>query len=117
MTAAINLVAHAWGEANIGEGDRIVLTEMEHHSNIVPWYLLPSARAPYSTSSESTMKAGWTAKPDAAPGQGPKLFAFTHVSNVLGTINPVVEITAEAKAAGAVIVIDGAQSAPAWSST
>ena len=113
VTAAMNLVAHAWGDANVGAGDRIVLTEMEHHSNIVPWYLLAQ---------RTGAVLDWVGIDDqgrldreamsAALAREPKLLAFTHVSNVLGTVNDVASISAEAKAAGATVVIDGAQAAP-----
>ncbi len=113
VTGSLNLVAHAWGRANVGEGDRILLTEMEHHSNIVPWYLL--AR-------EVGAKLDWVPVDGdgrldmetlaAAMERGPKLVAVAHVSNVLGTINPVVEIARIAHEAGAIVVVDGAQAAP-----
>ncbi len=112
-TGAINLVAHAWGRANIGAGDRILLTEMEHHSNIVPWYQL--AR-------EVGAELEWVPIDDdggldmefldRALTREPKLVAVAHVSNVLGTINPVAEIARRAHAAGARVLIDGAQAAP-----
>jgi cysteine desulfurase / selenocysteine lyase len=113
VTGSLNLVAHAWGRANVGEGDRILLTEMEHHSNIVPWYLL--AR-------EVGAKLEWVPVDGdgrldmetlvAAMERGPKLVAVAHVSNVLGTINPLTEIARLAHEAGAIVVVDGAQAAP-----
>ena len=113
VTGALNLVAHAWGRANVGAGDRIVLTEMEHHSNVVPWYLL--AR-------DVGAELDWVPVDDegrldlevlaSALRRGPKLVAVAHVSNVLGTINPIAEITRMAHDAGAVVVVDGAQAAP-----
>ncbi len=113
VTGSLNLVAHAWGRANVGEGDRILLTEMEHHSNIVPWYLL--AR-------EVGAKLEWVPVDGdgrldmetlvAAMERGPKLVAVAHVSNVLGTINPLTEIARLAHEAGAIVVADGAQAAP-----
>jgi cysteine desulfurase / selenocysteine lyase len=113
VTGSLNLVAHAWGRANVGEGDRILLTEMEHHSNIVPWYLL--AR-------EVGAKLDWVPVDGdgrldmdtlaAAMERGPKLVAVAHVSNVLGTVNPVVEIARIAHESGAIVVVDGAQAAP-----
>ena len=112
-TEAINLVARAWGDANIGEGDRILLTEMEHHSNIVPWQQLAE---------RSGAEIDWVPVGDdglldmdelgSLLGRGPKLFAVTHVSNVLGTENRIAEIAAMAHDAGALILVDGAQSAP-----
>jgi cysteine desulfurase / selenocysteine lyase len=113
VTGSLNLVAHAWGRANVAEGDRILLTEMEHHSNIVPWYLL--AR-------EVGAKLDWVPVDGdgrldmealaVAMERRPKLVGVTHVSNVLGTVNPVAEIARIAHEAGAIVVVDGAQSAP-----
>jgi cysteine desulfurase / selenocysteine lyase len=112
-TEAINLVAHSWGRPNIGPGDRILVTEMEHHSNVVPWYMLARERgaeldwAPITGEGRLDM--------DALRGlleREPKLVAVAHVSNVLGTVNPVAEIAEMAHDAGAVVVIDGAQAAP-----
>ena len=112
-TEAINLVARAWGGANVGPGDRIVLTEMEHHSNIVPWQQLAEATG---------AEIDWVGIDDdgellrdeleAALARSPKLVAVTHVSNVLGTSNPIAEIAAMAHDAGALILVDGAQSMP-----
>jgi len=113
VTAAFNLVAQSWGAANLQAGDRILLTEMEHHANIVPWYLIAARTgaelefAPIDDEGRLD-RAALT----EALGRSPKVFAFTHVSNVLGTRNPVEELVAEAKAAGALTVIDGAQSVP-----
>jgi cysteine desulfurase/selenocysteine lyase len=112
-TESINLVAHGWGNAQVNAGDEIVLTEMEHHSNIVPWQML-AAR------SGATLRyAGVTADGHldmeslrSAIGRRTKLVAVTHVSNVLGTINPVSEIAEMAHRAGAALLVDGAQSAP-----
>lgn len=112
-TEAINLVAYAWGLANLKQGDRIVLSEMEHHSNIVPWQLvarLTGAKlyyVPFTPEGELDMEAM-----EEALRQEPKLVAITHVSNVLGTINPVEEITRKAHAVGAKVLIDGAQAVP-----
>ena len=112
-TEAINLVARAWGDANVGEGDRIVLTEMEHHSNIVPWQQL-AERTGAVIDWVGIDDAGElrTDELDAALGRGPKLLAVAHVSNVLGTLNPIAEIAAKAHEAGALILVDGAQAAP-----
>ncbi|MBK5109762.1 MAG: SufS family cysteine desulfurase [Thermoleophilia bacterium] len=112
-TAALNLAASSWGRANLGPGDRVLLTEMEHHSNIVPWYLIAEqtgAELDWVTVDDS----GRLDEESLAAGlaREPKIFALAHVSNVLGTINPVATIVARAKAAGAVTVIDGAQAAP-----
>ena len=112
-TEAINLVAYAWGLANLKSGDRIVLTEMEHHSNIVPWQLIARLTGaqlhyvPFTPEGEMDMEAL-----DNALRQEPKLVAIVHVSNVLGTVNPVEEITRKAHAVGAKVLIDGAQAVP-----
>jgi len=112
-TEAINLVARAWGDANVGAGDRIVLTEMEHHSNIVPWQQLAERTgavigwAPIDTDGRLDMAAF-----AELLKRGPKLVAVTHVSNVLGTENPIAEIARLAHDAGALLLVDGAQSAP-----
>src|SRR5918999_550506 len=95
-TEALNLVAYSWGRANVGPGDRVVLTQMEHHSNIVPWQLLGCDLDAL----------------DAALARGAKLLAVAHVSNVLGTVNPIAEIVRRAHEAGAVVAVDGAQAAP-----
>jgi cysteine desulfurase/selenocysteine lyase len=113
-TEAINLVAYSWGRANIGPGDEVLITEMEHHSNIVPWQILceaTGARLRYLTLTESAELS--LDELDAVLAEGRvKLVAFAHVSNVLGTINPVAEIARRARAAGAVTVVDGAQAVP-----
>jgi len=113
-TEAINLVAYAWGREHVGEGDEVLLTQMEHHSNIVPWQILCSergARLRYlQVSGEGLLSLD---ELDAILGEGRvKLVSVAHVSNVLGTINPVAEIAARARAAGAVSVIDGSQAMP-----
>jgi cysteine desulfurase/selenocysteine lyase len=112
-TEAINLVARAWGDANLGAGDRIVLTEMEHHSNIVPWQQLAERAGaevdwvPVGEDGLLDMEAY-----AALLERGPKLVAVTHVSNVLGSENPVAEIARLAHEAGALVLADGAQAAP-----
>jgi cysteine desulfurase/selenocysteine lyase len=112
-TEAINLVARAWGDANVGAGDRVLLTEMEHHSNIVPWQQLAKRVgaevdwAPIDGDGLLDMEAF-----AALLERGPKLVAVTHVSNVLGTENPLAEISRLAHAAGALVLADGAQAAP-----
>jgi len=112
-TEAINLVARAWGEANVGEGDRIVLTEMEHHSNIVPWQQLAERVGAeidwVPVTGEGLLDLEALA---ALLEREPKLVAVTHVSNVLGTENPLAEISRLAHAAGALVLADGAQAAP-----
>lgn len=112
-TEAINLVARAWGDANIGEGDEIVLTLMEHHSNIVPWQLLARRKGAVLRYVGITPE-GYLDLDEARRLIGPrtKLVSVVHMSNALGTINPVGEIAAMAKAVGAVTLVDGAQSAP-----
>ncbi len=112
-TEAINLVARAWGDANVGEGDRVVLTEMEHHSNIVPWQQLAKrigAEIDWVAVGEDGLLDMDTF--NAALERGPKLVAVTHVSNVLGTENPLAEISRLAHEAGALVLADGAQGAP-----
>jgi cysteine desulfurase/selenocysteine lyase len=112
-TEAINLVARAWGDANVGEGDRIVLTEMEHHSNIVPWQQLAErvgAEIDWAPiDDEGRLDLGAYA---GLLEREPKLVAVAHVSNVLGTENPVAELARMAHEAGAVVLCDGAQAAP-----
>ena len=113
LTEGVNLVASTWGRANVGAGDLIVLTIMEHHSNIVPWQILAAekgARIEYvdiDDRGELRMEHY-----HALLQQDPKIVAFAHVSNTLGTINPYREMTAAAKAAGATVLIDGAQGVP-----
>jgi len=112
-TESINLVAHTWARANLKAGDLVVLTEMEHHSNLVPWYILAAERG---------VRLDYV--PVTADGlldidsyrvllqQSPKLVSFAHMSNVLGTINPAADMITLAHEAGAVTVLDGAQSVP-----
>jgi cysteine desulfurase/selenocysteine lyase len=113
VTGSLNLVANAWGRTNVGEGDRILLTEMEHHSNIVPWYLLAEEVGawldwvPVDEDGRLDMAALATALE-----RSPKLVGVAHVSNVLGTVNPLAEIVRLAHDAGAIVVVDGAQAAP-----
>jgi cysteine desulfurase/selenocysteine lyase len=112
-TEALNLVARAWGDENVGAGDRIVLTEMEHHSNIVPWQQLAQrvgAEVDWVGVTDDGMLDMDTLA--AALARGPKVLAVTHVSNVLGTLNPLPEISRMAHDAGALVVADGAQAAP-----
>ena len=102
-TAAINLVAYSWGRQNVNRGDLVVPTEMEHHSNIVPWQILCQDReaelayVPVLDDGQLDLDAL-----DVLLERGPKLVGVVHVSNVLGTINPVAEITRRAHAAGAI---------------
>jgi cysteine desulfurase/selenocysteine lyase len=112
-TAAINLVAYSWGRQNVQRGDLVVLTEMEHHSNIVPWQLLcqdREAELAYVPMLEDGQLD--SSALDALLERGPKLVAVVHVSNVIGTINPVAEITSRAHEAGATVLIDGSQAVP-----
>jgi len=112
-TEAINLVAYSWGRKNIGQGDLIVLTILEHHSNIVPWQILAAetgAQIEYVDIDEK----GELRQDQFAEllKRSPKLVAFNLVSNALGTINPAREMVAAAKKAGATVLVDGAQSTP-----
>jgi cysteine desulfurase / selenocysteine lyase len=112
-TAAINLVAYTWGRQNVNSGDLVVLTEMEHHSNIVPWQLLCQDRdaelayVPVLDDGQLDLDAL-----DELLARGPKLVSVVHVSNVVGTINPVSEIVRRSHEAGAVVLIDGSQAIP-----
>jgi cysteine desulfurase/selenocysteine lyase len=112
-TEAINLVSYSWGRRNIGAGDTIVLTEMEHHANLVPWQLLVQEKdgdlefIPITDDGILRLDVF-----EVLLRLKPKLVAFTHVSNTLGTINPVRQMTEMAHAAGALVLIDGAQAVP-----
>jgi len=112
-TESINLVAYAWGVANVRKGDEIILTQMEHHSNLVPWQRLCELKGahlkfvpltPTHKFDVAAFKALLTEKT--------RLVAVTHMSNVLGTIAPIAEICRLAHDAGAIVVVDGAQSTP-----
>jgi len=112
-TEGINLVAQAWGTQHIKAGDKILLTEMEHHSNIVPWQLLSErlgARLLYLpvTGDEGLLDL---TRLDALLTREIKLFAFTHISNSLGTVNPVTELCERARKLGVTTLVDAAQSA------
>lgn len=112
-TEAINLVAASWGRANLKTGDLVILTEMEHHSNLVPWQMLAA---------ELDLRLEFiNVTPDGVLdldsyreylNDGPKLVAFTHMSNVLGTINPAETLISMAHQAGAITLVDAAQSVP-----
>ena len=112
-TESINLVAYTWARANLKPGDLIILTEMEHHSNLVPWHILAAERG---------VRLEFIPVTDdglldldiyrSLLSQGPKLVSFTHMSNVLGTITPAQEIIRMAHEVGAVTILDGAQSVP-----
>ena len=112
-TASINLVAYTWGRQHVRAGDLVVVTELEHHSNIVPWQILCNevgAELAYVRILDDGQLDLDTL--DALLAREPKLVCVAHVSNVLGTINPVAEITRRAHEAGAVVIIDGAQAVP-----
>ncbi|NPA91156.1 MAG: cysteine desulfurase [Chloroflexi bacterium] len=112
-TEAINLVAYTWGLANLRPGDEVLITEMEHHSNIVPWQLICQRTGatlrwvPITEDGHLNMEAL-----DSLLGEHTRIFAFTAMSNVLGTINPVAELVRRAHAVGALALVDGAQSVP-----
>jgi len=112
-TEAINLVAYSWGRRNIGRGDQIVLTEMEHHANLVPWQLLVQEVdgdlefIPITDDGRLRLEVF-----EVLLRLKPKLVAFTQVSNTLGTINPAREMIEMAHAAGALVLVDGAQAVP-----
>ncbi len=112
-TEAINLVAYSYGRANVGAGDLVLVTQMEHHSNLVPWQLLCSqveaelAYVPIDDDGLLDLEAL-----DALLARAPKLLAVAHVSNVLGTVNPLQEIVERAHAAQTVVLVDGAQAVP-----
>ena len=112
-TAAINLAVQSWAELELGEGDLVALTEMEHHSNIVPWYL--AARRAGATIEWISIDDDGRLDMDSfreVLARGPKGVGLTHVSNVLGTLNPVADLVSEARAAGAMTLVDGAQAVP-----
>ena len=112
-TEAMNLVANTYGAANVRSGDRIVVTRMEHHANFVPWQQLAKRVGAEFVIVGLTPSGEIDLDAMRAALQGPvRIVALPHVSNVLGTINPVAEIAAMAHAAGAVVVCDGAQAVP-----
>ncbi|HEX7040517.1 MAG TPA: SufS family cysteine desulfurase [Trueperaceae bacterium] len=112
-TEAINLVAASWGRANLGPGDEVVVTVAEHHANVVPWQIVAAERGaalrPVGLDQQGRVDMDALR---AAVGPRTKLVAVFHVSNVLGTANPVAEVAAVAHAAGALLLVDGAQAAP-----
>jgi cysteine desulfurase/selenocysteine lyase len=113
-TEAINLVAYAWGRANVGPGDAVLITQAEHHANLVPWQQLCRERGAelrylrIDARGELSLEA---LEAELARGDV-RIVAFAHVSNVLGTINPVAEIASLSRAAGALTLVDGAQAVP-----
>jgi cysteine desulfurase/selenocysteine lyase len=112
-TESINLVSNSWGRSNLAKGDLIILSDMEHHSNIVPWQMLAAQLdlqleyIPLTEEYRLDLEVY-----HALLEHGPKLVAITHMSNVLGTINPLAEMTKAAHEAGAIVMADGAQSVP-----
>ena len=114
VTEAINLVAQTWGATNVGEGDEVVITQMEHHANLVPWQQLclrTGATLRYlEVDGEGRLDLGQL--DELLAGGRVKLVAVAHVSNVLGTRNPVEEIVRRAHAARARVLVDGAQAVP-----
>jgi cysteine desulfurase/selenocysteine lyase len=112
-TESINLVAYSWGTTNVREGDEILITTMEHHSNLLPWQLLAQRTGAKLRFIEVTDEGLLQLNDlDRVLTERTKLVAITHVSNVLGTINPVQQLTAAAHGVGAKVLIDGAQSVP-----
>lgn len=112
-TESINLVAYTWARANLKSGDLVILTEMEHHSNLVPWQVLKAERGirlEFIPVTEDGLLDLDVYR--SLLDQSPKLVSFTHMSNVLGTINPAEEIIRLAHESGAVTLVDGAQSVP-----
>ncbi len=112
-TEAINLFANAWGRTALKPGDQILLSEMEHHSNLVPWQMLAKATGASLTFLRITDDGRLRLEElDQLLTSRTKLVAITHMSNVLGTINPVAEIASQAHRRGALVLVDGAQAAP-----
>jgi cysteine desulfurase/selenocysteine lyase len=112
-TEALNLVAYAWGLRNLKAGDEILLTEMEHHANLVPWHLVAGQTGAVVKAIPVTAEGRLDlAALDNLLGERTKVVSVAHMSNVLGTLNPVAQIAQAAKEKGALMVVDGAQSAP-----
>jgi cysteine desulfurase/selenocysteine lyase len=111
-TEAINLVAHSWGGTNLRPGDVILISQMEHHSNIVPWQLLAQRTGAVLRAIPIDGAGRLDLDTIDTLLQGVKLVAVTHVSNVLGTINPISFLAQKAHSVGALILVDGAQSVP-----
>jgi cysteine desulfurase/selenocysteine lyase len=112
-TESINLVAYSWARANLKAGDVVILTEMEHHSNLVPWHMLQAEKnieLDFIPVTENGLLDLDVYK--SLLDRSPKLVSFTHMSNVLGTINPAEEMIRMAHQVGAIVLIDGAQSVP-----
>lgn len=108
-TEGINLVAYSWGRANLKAGDTVLLTLMEHHSNLIPWQLLSQERG-INLEFIHVTDDGYLEDPEEVIRRvRPQLLSFTHISNVLGTVNPVKELVRAGHEAGAVVLVDGAQ--------
>lgn len=112
-TESINLVAYSWGRRNIGAGDEILLSEMEHHSNLIPWQILAEEKQATLRFIPVTDDGLFDlSRLDDLLTERTKLVSLVHMSNVLGTINPITEIARRAHAVGATVLVDGAQSVP-----
>jgi len=112
-TESVNLVSNAWGRKNVGQGDVILLTEMEHHSNLVPWQILAAEKGATLRFIPFDGRGKLDLSGLDALLEGPvKIVSLTHMSNVFGTINPVAEIARRAHARGALVMVDAAQSLP-----
>ena len=112
-TESLNLLAYAWGRANLNEGDEVLVTLMEHHSNIVPWHMICQERGAVLRFIPVTDDGFLDLSSiDTLITERTKIVSFTHVSNVLGTVNPVEELVTRAHAVGAIAIVDGAQGAP-----
>lgn len=111
-TMSMNLVARTWGDANVGKGDEILVTEMEHHSNLVPWHQLAERTGCTIRCIPITDDGQLVLDLDSLLSERTKLVAVTAVSNVLGTINPLATIIGRAHDAGALVLVDAAQSVP-----
>ncbi|SDE81341.1 cysteine desulfurase [Thermus arciformis] len=112
-TEAMNLVAYAWGLRHLREGDEVLVTEMEHHAGLVPWHLVAGLKGAKVKAIPLTEEGRLDLSAlDRLLTERTRVVSLVHMSNVLGTINPVAEIARKAKEAGALVVVDGAQSAP-----
>ncbi len=117
-TASINAVARSWGDANLMAGDEILLNPMEHHSNLVPWFQLAERTGavikhiPLTDDGRLDLERLDSSRLNGVLTERTKLLAVTHVSNTLGTVNPIAELAQRAHAVGAVILVDAAQSVP-----
>ncbi len=112
-TEAINLVAYSWGRANLTAGDEIIVTEAEHHANLVPWHLLAAERGVVVRGARLTPEQRLDLEHlESLIGERTKLVATWHMSNVLGAVNPIAKIADMAHDAGAKLLVDGAQAAP-----